>query len=98
MATEILFKNKTTDGDSNIIEIRDGGYRNIKVTGTFAGATITLYSDFFDNDYAPLTEDNILQTITTPGFLNLQPFKIGVRFKATISGATGSTDLTAKLL
>ena len=95
---DILFENKTSNGDSDIIEIKDGGYRNIKATGTFDGAIITLYVDYRDDDYAPLVEDNIAQTITTPGDLSLQPFRPGMRFKATLSSAGGSTDVTLKLL
>ena len=95
---DILFENKTSDGDSPVISINDGGYRNIKATGVFGGANITLLADYNDDDFAPLVEDNIDQTITKPGVLNLQPFKPGMRFKATISGATGTTNITLNLL
>ena len=94
---ETLFENKTSNGDSAVVVIGDGGYRNIKATGVFGGATLTLQVDYTDNDYAPLIEDNIAQTITTPGALNIQPFKPGIRFKAVLSGATGTTDITLKL-
>ena len=98
MGIELLLENATTNGDGAVIEIRDGGYRNIKTTGVFGGATITLNIDYVDGDYAPLVEDNIDQTITKIGDMNLQPFKTGMRIKATITGATGTTNITSKLL
>lgn len=95
---DILFENQTSNDDSPIITIDQGGYKNIKATGTFDGAIITLECDYKDNDFAPLTEDNIAQVFTAPGVLNLQPFKPGMRFKAVLSVAGGSTDVTLKLL
>ena len=98
MSVTTLFLNETGDGDSSIIDIKDGGYRLIKATGIFGGAIITLNADFVDDDFAPLVEDNIDQTLTKPGVLNIQPFKTGCRFKATISGASGTTNITLKIL
>jgi len=94
----ILFQNQTTNDDSAVEEIIDGSYRNAKATGVFDGAIITFQADHRDDDYAPMIEDSVAQTITIPGVLNLQPFKSGMRLKAVLSNAGASTDITLKTL
>ena len=96
--TEILFQNQTGNGDSPIVDLKEGGYGILKATGIFDGADITLNMDFKDNDFAPVVDDNSIKTLTVPGVVAFQPFKPGVRLKATIANAGVSTDITLKLL
>jgi len=94
-----LFKNQTSNGDSpNFDDDIRGGSFNLKATGNFDGAIITLNVDFRDNDFAPIVSDNIAQTITAPGLNSIILLKIGTRLKATLSSAGGSTDVTLKIL
>lgn len=94
MALVTFFTNETTDATSPIFQIDDGGYRVLRASGTFGGATITLYADFGDNNFVPFAD----APFTAPNVKGLEFLKTGMRLRATISSSSGSTSINFDML
>lgn len=94
MAQFTFFQNQTTNGDSPIYNVQDGGYRIIKATGVFGGAAITINVDFGDGEFAPI----LSYQFTAPDTKEIQPLKPGVRLKATVALSSPTTDVTLMII
>lgn len=94
MAQFTFFQNQTTNGDSPIYNVQDGGYRIIKATGTFGGASVSIFVDFGDGNFAPI----LSYAFTMPDTKEIQPLKPGIRLKAVMTSASGTTDVTLMIL
>lgn len=94
MAQFTFFEDQTTDDTSDIYSIQDGGYRVIKATGTFDGATITIEADFGDDDFADIQAYQFAEE----DIKDLVMLKVGMRIRATISSAGASTSVSLKML
>ena len=91
---ETLLSNQTANGSGSVVTIEDGGFRLLRVYGTFDGATATLEYDFNGSgtwvaDSAGAFTVADASPITT---------KVGLQVRLTVSGAGGSTDLSAELI
>lgn len=94
MSVFTFFANQTTDTTSEAYQVQDGGYRIIKATGTFGGATITIEIDFADNDFAPIQA----YQFTEADVKEIQPLKPGIMIRAVVTDATETTDVTLRLI
>jgi metal-sulfur cluster biosynthetic enzyme len=89
----VLYDTATTDVDSAIYTVLDGGTIHVKVNGTFDGCTVTGYIDFQDSSYCALQD-----AVWTAEDVKKVFVKAGETFKLTISSAGASTDIDAILL
>ncbi len=91
-----LFENQTSNGESPVIKLdSDFSKRNNKTaervivaTGVFGGATVTIEISGNGVDFAPLTNN----TFTTAAAKS-ENLPNELYIKATITGATGTTDI-----
>lgn len=90
----VFFENETTNATSEVYFVKDGGYRELKATGTFDGATITVEVDFDDNDFAPVLD----YQFTEPVAKYIQPLRPGMRLRAVVTDAGPTTNVTFKLM
>jgi len=89
-----LLDNQTIDGNGPAYSVQDGGYRIIKATGVFGGASVTIEVDFSDNLWSPI----LAYQFTAPDTKEIQPLKTGQRLRAVLSSASGTTEVTIKSL
>ena len=89
-----LLSNQTTNGSGSTVTIEDGGFKLMRIYGTFDGATATLEVDFngsgtwvADSGGAFTVADNFHLTTKT-----------GMQIRLTVSNAGASTDLDAEFI
>ena len=91
---DTLLSSQTANGSGPTVSIGDGGFRLLRIYGTFDGATATLEYDFnasgtwvADSAWAYTVADTSPLTVKT-----------GLQIRITVSSAGGSTSLNAELL
>ena len=91
---ETLLSNQTANGSGTAVDITDGGFRLIRIYGTFDGATATLEYDF--NGSGTWVADSA--GAFTAADTSPITVKIGLQLRITVSGVGGSTNLNAELI
>jgi len=91
---ETLLANQTANGSGSTVTIEDGGFRLLRIYGTFDGATATLEYDF--NGSGTWVADSA--GAFTVADTSPVTVKVGLQMRITVSGAGGSTDLSAELI
>ena len=91
---DTLLSSQTTNGSGTIVTITDGGFRLIRIYGTFDGATATLESDF-NNSETWVADSAGAYTVPDTSPLTV---KTGLRVRLTVSSAGASTSLSAEML
>ena len=89
---DVLLNAKTTNGAGTDLIVRDGGFKLLRIYGTFDGATVTLSIDF--NGSTTFVTDS---AYTAQGVYYVNS-KVGLTYRATISGAGAGTSLSAEML
>ena len=92
MATALL-TNKGTDGDGTEYLTEDGGFKILRLFGTFDGATVTLKTKFGLSATYNSTSDTWTSEDSAPLVT-----KTGMWLKLTISRAGASTDISAEII
>lgn len=91
---DTLLSAQTTNGSGATVSISDGGYRLLRIYGTFDGATATLEYDF--NDSGTWVADSAgAYTVADTSPLTV---KTGLQIRITVSNAGASTSLNAELI
>ena len=91
---DTLLSSQTANGSGPTVSIGDGGFRLLRIYGTFDGATATLEYDF--NGSGTWVADSAgAYTVADTSPLTV---KTGLQIRITVSGAGGSTSLNAELL
>ena len=91
---ETLLSSQTANGSGPTVSISDGGFRLLRIYGTFGGATATLEYDF--NGSGTWVADSAgAYTVADTAPLTV---KTGLQIRITVSSAGGSTSLNAELL
>ena len=91
---DTLLSAQTTNGSGATVSISDGGYRLLRIYGTFDGATATLEIDF-NNSGTWVADSGGAFTAADQYYLNT---KAGMQVRLTVSGAGGSTSLNAEMI
>jgi hypothetical protein len=94
MSVFTFFENQTSNATSPVYFVQDGGYRLIKATGVFGSGTVTIEVDFGDGLFAPI----LAYQFTASDVKEIQPLKNNVRLRAVLTGATGTTNITVKII
>lgn len=89
---DVLLAAKTTNGSGTDAVVKDGGFKLLRIYGTFDGATVTLSIDF--NGSTTFVNDS---TYTAQGVYYVNS-KVGLTYRLTISAAGASTSLSAEML
>jgi hypothetical protein len=87
-----IFENRTTDGDSTVFT-HEGGDAVLYVWGTFDSCTVTFNHSPDGTTY--FTETALTYTAANEG--DILTLRQGVKYKATVSSAGGSTDINVTL-
>ena len=87
----ILLSAKATNGAGTDCEVTDGGFKLLRIYGTWGGATVTLSVDF--NGSGTFVDDS---AYTADGVYYLNA-KIGITYRLTVSGVT-TTSLNAEMI
>ena len=91
---DTLLSAQTTNGSGATVSINDGGYRLLRIYGTFDGATATLEYDF--NASGTWVADSAgAYTVADTSPLTV---KTGLQIRITVSNAGASTSLNAELI
>lgn len=91
---ETLLSNQTANGSGSTVDITDGGFRLLRIYGTFDGATATLEYDF--NGSGTWVADSAgAYTVADASPITV---KTGLQLRLTVSGVGASTDLSAELI
>ena len=91
---DTLLSSQTANGSGPTVSIGDGGFRLLRIYGTFGGATATLEYDF--NGSGTWVADSAgAYTVADTSPLTV---KTGLQIRITVSSAGGSTSLNAELL
>jgi len=91
---EILLASQTANGSGTEVSIGDGGFRLLRVYGTFDGATATLEVDF-NGSSTWVADSSGAFTLADQFYLNT---KAGMQVRLTVSSAGGSTSLNAEMI
>lgn len=91
---ETLLSNQTTNGSGSAVNIEDGGFRLLRVYGTFDGATAQLEVDF-NGSGTWVADSGGAFTVADQFYLST---KTGMSVRLTVSSAGASTDLTAEMI
>lgn len=91
---ETLLSARTTNGSGTPVVISDGGFRLLRVYGTFDGATATLEYDF--NGSGTWVADSAgAFTVADTSPLTV---KTGLSIRMTLSGVGASTSISAEMI
>lgn len=91
---ETLLSNQTTNGSGSTVNIEDGGFRLLRIYGTFDGATATLEVDF-NGSGTWVADSGGAFTVADQFYVNT---KVGLQVRLTVSSAGASTDLNAEMI
>jgi len=91
---ETLLSNQTANGSGSVVTIEDGGFRLLRIYGTFDGATATLEVDF-NGSGTWIADSGGAFTVADQFYVNC---KVGMQVRLTVSSAGGSTDLNAEMI
>ena len=91
---EILLASQTANGSGATVDITDGGFRLLRIYGTFDSATATLEIDF-NGSGTWVADSGGAFTVADQYYLNT---KAGMQVRLTVSSAGGSTSLNAEML
>lgn len=98
MKRAFFFENKTSDGSGDEVAMATGT-AEISVVGTFGGATVSFEDCKFADNWADVldytTGAKLEVTAATNEIVLTCAVGTGRKLRATVSGATGTTDLTA---
>lgn len=89
-----LLANQTTNGSGSTATIEDGGFKLMRIYGTFDGATATLEVDF-NGSGTWVADTGGVFTVADNYYINT---KTGMQIRLTVSSAGGSTDLNAEFI
>jgi hypothetical protein len=91
---DTLLSNQTSNGSGSTVNITDGGFRLLRIYGTFDSATATLEIDF-NGSGTWVADSGGAFTSSDQYYLNT---KAGMQVRLTVSAAGGSTDLNAEMI
>lgn len=91
----IFFENKTSDGDSSIIEWTGSGPATLQISGTWGGATVTVLGSC-DQGNTWTSPTQSVYEYTDDSIVEFQAGRILV--KLTVSDASETTSLSAYLV
>ena len=91
---ETLLTSQTANGSGAEVNINDGGFRLLRIYGTFDSATATLEIDF-NGSGTWVADSGGSFTVADQYYLNT---KAGMQVRLTVSSAGGSTSLNAEML
>jgi|SaaInl7_200m_RNA_FD_contig_51_1302012_length_507_multi_2_in_0_out_0_1 hypothetical protein len=87
----ILLENATVDGDGSIVDWSGNKPGTLQLSGVWGGATVTIYGKTQAEAEYQTPEENGAFTES-----EIIEFRMGTgKVKATVSGATGTTNLSA---
>jgi len=89
-----LLTNQTANGSGTEVTIEDGGFKLMRIYGTFDGATATLEVDF-NGSGTWVADSGGAWTIADNYYINS---KTGMQIRLTVSGVGASTDLSAEFI
>tara|TARA_R110002110_G_scaffold75946_1_gene200427 strand:- start:4 stop:282 length:279 start_codon:yes stop_codon:yes gene_type:complete len=91
---EILLSSQTANGSGAEVNINDGGFRLLRIYGTFDSATATIEIDF-NGSGTWVADSGGAFTVADQYYLNT---KAGMQIRLTVSSAGGSTSLNAEMI
>tara|TARA_R110000764_G_scaffold67861_1_gene140939 strand:- start:1552 stop:1830 length:279 start_codon:yes stop_codon:yes gene_type:complete len=91
---ETLLSSQTANGSGAEVNINDGGFRLLRIYGTFDSATATLEINF-NGSGTWVADSGGAFTSADQHYLNT---KAGMQVRLTVSSAGGSTSLNAEMI
>ena len=91
---ETLLSSQTANGSGAEVNINDGGFRLLRIYGTFDSATATLEINF-NGSGTWVADSGGAFTSADQFYLNT---KAGMQVRLTVSSAGGSTSLNAEMI
>ena len=91
---ETLLSSQTANGSGAEVNINDGGFRLLRIYGTFDSATATIEIDF-NGSGTWVADSGGAFTVADQYYLNT---KAGMQIRLTVSSAGGSTSLNAEMI